>query len=463
MEVVAAEPQSTLDPQPTMNPQPTLSRPILKRFAINVASLFSVHVANMLLPLLTVPYIVRIIGPERLGLLNFSQAYVAYFTLLINYGFEMAAVRAIAANRSDKAFVNRIFSEVMAGKALLWVLSTVVFAGITLYVPEFRAQAGLHVCTYLSCLGIVLFPIWLYQAMEDLGRVALFNLVVKVLFSVSVFAFIRQPDDYIYQNLSISVAQLVVSVVALVVALRRFGVTFTWPTPAQLARRFREDSSIFFSSLMITLYASSNVFLLGLLASPYDVGIFAAGTRLESIARSFVALALNQAFFPIVASAFGQGREQGLRVVRTTFFPLMALMVVASVTLWLIAPLFITLFYGHEFTNAIAVLRVVALLPITIGLSNLLGFHTMLNLRMDRAFFVITALGSVIGLTLNTVLIQRFGYLGAAYAWVITEVYITLTLFGYLRAKGVRVIDPASLHEAIAFSKTRFAALLRRK
>src|SRR5947209_1391365 len=83
-----------------------------RRFAVNVASLFSVQMANMLLPLLTVPYLVRIIGPERLGLLSFSQAYIAYFTLLINYGFEMSAVRTIAAHRSDRALVDRVFSEV---------------------------------------------------------------------------------------------------------------------------------------------------------------------------------------------------------------------------------------------------------------------------------------------------------------------------------------------------------------
>ncbi|RYY11278.1 MAG: flippase, partial [Cytophagaceae bacterium] len=67
-----------------------------------MASLFSVQIANFLLPLLTVPYVVRIIGPDKLGLLNFSQAYVTYFSLLINYGFDMAAVRSIAANREDK-------------------------------------------------------------------------------------------------------------------------------------------------------------------------------------------------------------------------------------------------------------------------------------------------------------------------------------------------------------------------
>ncbi|GAB3801658.1 oligosaccharide flippase family protein [Spirosoma humi] len=439
-----------------------LSKPVLKRLAINVASLFSVHVANMLLPLLTVPYVVRIIGPERLGLLNFSQAYVAYFTLLINYGFDMAAVRTIAANRTDKALVNRAFSEVIAGKTLLWVLSTLIFMGITWFTPEFRSHIVLHTCTYITCIGIVLFPVWLYQAMEDLGRVAIFNLVVKVLFTLAVFLLIRKPEDYFYQNLSVSIAQVVVSVIAITVAIRRFKLTFTWPTISQLINRFREDSTLFFSSVMITLYAGSTVFLLGLLSNAYDVGIFSAGTRLESISRSFVTMGLNQAFFPIVASAFGAGRANGLHVVRMTFFPLMACMVLVSLGLWLVAPVFITLFYGATFHDAIPVLRIVSLLPIMIGISNLLGMHTMLNLRMDKAFFRITALGSVVGLVVNAVLIQKMGFVGAAYAWVTAEAFIALSMYLYLRNQGIQVIQLAYFREAVQFTQTRLATLFKR-
>ncbi|MEJ7665195.1 MAG: oligosaccharide flippase family protein [Hymenobacter sp.] len=298
-----------------------MAKPTMRRFAVNVASLFSVQIANFLLPLLTVPYVVRIIGPEKLGLLNFSQAYVTYFSLLINYGFDMAAVRSIAANRDDKEATNRIFSQVMAGKTLLWVLSTVVFVIVSLSNPEFKAHLFLHVCTYLVCIGTVLSPFWLYQAMEDLGRVALFNLAVKLIFSLSVLLLIREAGDYFYQNLAISVSQILVSVGALYVAMRRFSIRFTWPSSAALRTRFREDRTLFFSSVTITIYASSNVFILGLMSLPYNVGIYSAGTRLEGMAETFVGLALNQALFPVVAQAFGQGREQGLRDGADHVFP----------------------------------------------------------------------------------------------------------------------------------------------
>ncbi|WP_240734649.1 flippase [Hymenobacter sp. UV11] len=439
-----------------------IAKPTMKRFAVNVASLFSVQIANFLLPLLTVPYVVRIIGPEKLGLLNFSQAYVTYFSLLINYGFDMAAVRSIAANRDDKEATNRIFSQVMAGKTLLWVLSTVIFVIVSLSNPEFKQHLFLHVCTYLVCIGTVLSPFWLYQAMEDLGRVALFNLAVKLIFSLSVLLLIRQASDYFYQNLAISVSQILVSVGALYVAMRRFNIRFRWPTFPELRTRFREDRTLFFSSVTITIYASSNIFILGLMSLPYNVGIYAAGTRLEGMAESFVGLALNQAFFPIVAQAFGQGREQGLRMVRNTFFPLFILMSIVAVGLWLVGPFVLTLLYGAKFQDASTILRIVCVLPLIIGLSNLLGLHTMLNLRMDRAFFMVTAVGSVVGLALNWLLVRRYAHVGAAYALVLTELYITLAMYGYLRWKGINVVKLSHLREAIAFTKNRVQTLRNR-
>lgn len=440
-----------------------VARPSMRRFAVNVASLFSVQVANFLLPLLTVPYVVRIIGPDKLGLLNFSQAYVAYFSLLINYGFDMAAVRVIAANRDDKEATSRIVSQVLTGKALLWLLSTVVFTLVSLSNAEFRGHLFLHVCTYLVCIGTVLSPFWLYQAMEDLGRVAMFNLAVKLIFSFSVLLLIRKADDYFYQNLAISVSQVVVSVVALAVALRRFGLQLRWPTRAELANRFREDRTLFFSSVTITIYASSNIFILGLMSLPHNVGIYAAGTRLETMAESFMGLALNQAFFPIVAQAFGRGREEGLRMVRTTFFPLAGLLALVALGLWLVGPFALGILYGAKFQEAGTILRIVAVLPLVIGLSNLLGLHTMLNLRMDRPFFLVTAVGSVIGLALNWVLVRRYAHVGAAYALVITEIYITVAMYGYLRWKGIEIIKLAYLREAVAFTKSRLQALTNRQ
>lgn len=417
-------------------PQSLWQRGVFRRFAVNVASLFSVHVANSLLPLLTVPYVVRIIGPERLGLLNFSLAFAAYFNMLINYGFELAAVRTIAANRNDKETTNRVFSEVMAGKALLWVLSTVIFAAVTWGIPSFREHWLLHVCTYISCISMVLSPFWVYQAMEDLGRVAVFNLFIRILFTGVIFLVIHHPEDYVWQNLVMSLSQVLVNLVALYIVMKRFDIHFTWPSNSQLVNRFKSDSTLFFSYIMTTIYASSTVFFLGIFSTAYSVGLYSAGTRLEAVALTFVTMAFNQALFPVIANAFGKGQQAGLRLIRSVFWPLAGGLGLVAVGLWVIAPWFVPFFYGDKFVEAIAVLRIVALIPLIIGISNLFGMHTMLNMRMDRPFFFITVLGAAIGLLLNVVLIRQYGHIGAAWAWVGTELSVLLATGSYLLVRS---------------------------
>ena len=160
-----------------------------------------------------------------------------------------------------------------------------------------------------------------------------------------------------------------------------------------------------------------------------------------------MSLALNQAFFPIAARAFGVSAQEGLQLVQRVFVPLVVFLCLVSLGLWIVAPFFISAFYGHAFVTAIPVLRTAALLTVTIGISNLLGFHVMLNLRMDRAFFVITSVGSVIGIGLNFLLIRTHAELGSTYAWVITESYITLAMYAYLRIRGIRIWRSAAIAE----------------
>lgn len=430
-----------------------------RKLSINIASLFSVQVANYLLPLLTVPFVSRIIGPERMGLLNFSQTYIYYFTLLIAYEFDVSAVRTIAANRDNKELVDQTFSQIVTAKTLLWVVATILFLAVTYFVPEFKKHFLLHLCTFLFCFGTVFFPVWMYQAMEDLKLVSIFNLTVKLITTFGVLLMIRQPEDYIYQNLSLSIAQIVVGVVTFGIAIKKYNINFLIPSWRVLIKRYVSNSTLFFSSIATTLYTASSVFLLGLLSSDYNVGIYTAGSRLETIVRSFVTLALGQALFPLVVSSFGVSKENGLLSVQKIFFPLLVITSIASMCIWLIAPTFITVLYGDKFIEAIRVLRIVAVLPIVIGAGRLFGVHTMLNFHYDKAFFSITLFGAFVGIALNIFMIKEMNFIGAAYAWVFTEVLVSTTMWAFLTYKGIPVISWRAVEYLVPMIKKKVSFL----
>ncbi|MEZ0608470.1 flippase [Fibrella sp. WM1] len=416
-----------------------------RKLSINIASLFSVQVANYLLPLLTVPYVSRVIGPERMGLLNFSLSYNNYFVLLVSFGFDMAVVRLVAANRGDHAYINRLFAQVLSAKLLLLALAACIFTGLAIVNPAFRAQLPLHMATCLYCVGVALFPQWLFQGMEDLSRTAMLSFLTKLIMTMGVFVLVREADDFIYQNLVMSLSHVLVSTIALRIAIKRYNLTYQLPGWQSIKQRFREGFTFFLSSLNNTLYSSSHVFMLGLFSTAYAVGVFSAGSRLELILRVFVNMALNQALFPIVANGFGQSQERGLGMVRKIAPVLLTGTALIGVLLFVSAPITVSSLYGNRFNEAVAVVRILAVLPVLLSLNSLLGMHTMLNLHMDRPYFFITLGGSVIGLGLNYWLIHQHSYIGAAIAWVCTEACVVIAMIAWLAYRRIALVNSFNL------------------
>lgn len=201
-------------------------RPASKKGLVkNVFSLGLVQAANYVFPFITVPIVSRIIGPDKFGTINFAAAFMTYFTLLINFGFDFSATRAIAASKNNLEERNRIFNQVVFAKIFLFAISLVLFL-IALYtVPQLKNEKEVAIFSFILCFSWVITPNWLYQAMQELSRVAMFNLATKVLFTFVILYLVREKDDYIWQPLAISMAQVVVGVFSFMYAVKRYNIT----------------------------------------------------------------------------------------------------------------------------------------------------------------------------------------------------------------------------------------------
>jgi PST family polysaccharide transporter len=420
----------------------TVFKPASKKGLVkNVFSLGLIQIANYVFPFITVPIVSRIIGPDKFGVINFAAAFMAYFTLLINFGFDLSATRAIAAKREDLEERNKIFNQVFLAKMVLFAVSVVLFL-IALYtVPQLTNEKDVAIFSFLLCFSWVITPNWLYQGMQELSRVAIFNLATKVIFTVIILLVVREKSDYVWQPLAISVAQIIIGVFSFWFAIRRYGITVRLPKLRPVLDLLWNERVIFFSMVVINLYTTTNVVLLGFLQSSEQVGYYTAGWRLIMIIQTIIALPLSQSLFPFVGGAFAESREKGLDVVRQLFPVVTVITGCAAIVLWVLGPLVITVFYGQKFEPSITVFRILAFVPMLISWSNLVGIQTMINLKMDKSFFRITLTGAVISILLNFILVKRFGYIGSAWCWVFTEIFITLTMYIALSRKGIHLFD----------------------
>lgn len=430
------------------------------QLAKNIFSLTIVQVSSYALPLISVPIISRIIGPSNYGIINFAAVFIAYFNLMISYGFDLTATRKIAKDPFNEKNRNTVFSEVFYTQCLLFIFATIVFIILLLTVPQLKAHQNVFVFSYLICLGTLFTQNWLFQAMQDISLIAFFNLFSKIGFTVAILIVVQKIDDYVWQPLVISISQIIVAISCFMWAIKTYKIKFIKIPLKRCFAILWEERTIFFSLVVVNLYTTTNTFILGLYQNSEQVGFYTAGQRLIIIAQSVLTMPLTMAFYPYIGKAFGENREAGLKVTQK-LIPLIILFIgLASVIMFILGPFVISTFYGNKFTPAIPVFQILTLIPLIGALSNVFGIQIMLNLRMDKLFFRITTFGAILSILLNFMIIRRWGFIATAINWLVTELFIMAAMYISLKRRG---INPLNIKYFSAFTLNEYMRTIRRK
>lgn len=407
----------------------------------NLFSLTFVQIVTYIFPLISVPIISRIIGPDKYGIINFGVAYVAYFTLLISYSFDYTATRKIAKDPDNKANRNLVFSEVFYTQCLLFTFSTTIFILLLYIIPALEVKKNILIFSFFLCIATLFTQNWLFQAMQDLSKVALFNLISKVLFTVLIILLIRKNSDYIWQPILIGTIQISISIFSFCWAFNKYEIKFIKIPITRCFKLLWEDKLVFFSLVFVNFYTTTNTVFLGLYQNEEQIGYFTAGQRLIVIAQSVLAMPLAQSLYPYIGKAFGESKEKGIKVAQK-IIPLIILFIgLASVIMYLLGPIVIRLFYGEKFEPAIHVFQILSILPLIFSLNNVLGIQIMLNIGMDKYFFRVTAFAGILSISLNILMIKNLGYIGTSINWLTTEILIFITMYIILRRKKVNPIN----------------------
>lgn len=406
----------------------------------NFGALSVIQVANYLIPFLVLPVITRVIGKDNFGLFNFLTAVVTYFVILINYGFDYTATRTIARHKDDQAVVNEVFSGVFFARLWLLFFSMIPFVILLFTLPQMREEQLVSILCFITCIANVFMPNWLFQGMEQLQKAAVWNVAVKFVCFVAMVLLIRQQEDYWMYALFTTLAQLGAGIILFIYGYRRFNITISYVPLKKVFRLLHADRAVFISTLMINLYTNSNIVLLGLLKSKSEVGIFSAASKIVAITQMVMLMPLSQTLFPHIGRAFGVNRDEGVAEVKKVFPVVAVLALGISAALFIGAP-FLPVFFGKEFEASVPVMRIMAIAPFIVSISNLMGTQVLLNLKKDKMFLRMTIVGSVVCIGLNLLLTPLWSYYGTALAWVATELLITLGMAVIIHREGIRLLD----------------------
>jgi O-antigen/teichoic acid export membrane protein len=412
-----------------------------QKLSKNILYLSIVQIANYVLPIAFVPIISRIIGPEKFGIIDFSSSFVVYFALIINYGFDFSATRRIAHDITDQENNSKVFSLVFFSQMLLFFISCILFGILIFTVPQLYAEINVACFSFLICIASVFMQNWFFQAMQDLQIVAILNFVTKLLFVCTVLLVVRQKSDYVWQPLVASGSQIIIGLISFYIAIKKYKLKIVKTSLKDCIKILKGESTVFFSIIIVNLYTTTNVVILGFFHSHTQVGYFTSGQKLILIAQSIIVMPLMQALYPFIGGMFKTNKEAALEVIQKLVPIILIVTGICGIGIIILGPLAISIFYGDAFEPAVNAFRIMAFIPLCVAINYFLGIIVMLNLQMDKLYFKITAYAALISLVLNFVFIGKYGYLGSSVIWLTAEAFISIGMYYVLKINKVDVIN----------------------
>lgn len=411
------------------------------RILRNMAALSLLQVANMVLPLATLPYLFRVLGPDHFGAYVFAQAAIAYLVLLADYGFNWSATGEIAKVQDDRDAVSRIFWKTQAAKALVACGGLVLLVLGVLLVPKLIEMRPILFATFPLVVGTVLFPQWLFQGLERMVFVTVSTLSARLLVIPATYLLVHTTDDTWRAALIASMSTVVAGIISLILIVRTKMISRSFPSVGDVIEAFREGWHVFIATAAVSLYTTTNTVLLGFLTGNVTLGYFGAADKIRNVTQALIA-PLSNAIYPRVNALFAEDAAKAYALVRKALCAMGVVMFVASVMLWVCAPWIVRIGMGPQYEPVVGVLRWMAFVPWMVALNNVLGVQMMLPLGMKKKFSEILLGSGVFNVALLVPLSLRFGAQGAAMSLLATETLVTSAMALYLVQRKVPFFLP---------------------
>lgn len=401
---------------------------MIKKLAINFTSLTALQISNYIIPLITFPYLVRVLGPTNFGLANFAFAFLVYFNTVIEFGFNFSSTREIAQSKDDRNKINQLFNLTFFSKIILIIPISILYFILISVIPFFSENFLIYTIAYFSIIGNLLLPVWFFQGIEKMYYITIFNIIFRVIGIAFIFLFVVQEEDLIIYLVITSGVLLLTGVSSIYYILMQKLVDLKFPKYESIKQHLRKGFNLFSSQYLIMLYTTSNTFILGLISGNTAVGFFTGADKIRSAVQNVGGIA-GQTIFPHISNLFRERKVSAIKFLNKYLIVIGIPAFLLSTSLFLFSEELILLILGKQYLNSVQILKWLAYLPFIIFLSNVFGIQYMLGQGFDSEFRKIISVGAIMNLILLIILVPLFGAEGTAASMFSTEIIITLLTF----------------------------------
>ena len=403
---------------------------ITYNFIMNAA----LSISTVLFPLITYPYVTRVLGAEYYGKVIFASYVVSWVSMFAQLGIPAYGIRACAACRNDQAKLRKTVREILTLNVINALLVYGVFLLCVILVPRFREDPLLFLIVSVPVLLNAVGADWFFKGLEEYGYITFRDTLFRVIAIFLLFLLVHTKQDYRLYGLTMAVSGGGPAVLNFLNARKRLG-GFRDGQETDWKQHFRPVLTFFTLSVAISIYTNMDVVMLGFLSSDTQVGFYGAATRMKGIAISLVT-ALGAVLMPRVSNYLAEGRVKDFRDLVTKNFAFVFL-AAAPMTLYCMAMAdqVILFLSGEGFRGAILPMRAISAVILLVGLSNVTGMQILVPSGRERLTTISTIWGAAVNLAVNLALIPALGAMGAVIGTIAAEAVVLLVQAWFLKGE----------------------------
>ncbi len=401
----------------------------------NAALLSGLQTITYILPLIILPYLFRVLGPDKFGLIAFAQAFVQYFMILTDYGFNVSATKEISLHRHINTKVSEIFSSVMIIKLAMALMSFLMMATIVYSIPKFKQDWLVYALSFGAVIGNTLFPVWFFQGTEKMKYIAILNIIGGIILTILIFVFVKSPQDYLWVPVANSLVFLFTGIVGQFIIWYRFKISFNFAGYHSVKQQLKAGWDIFISLLAINAYTTTRVFTVGLLTNNTLTGYYSIAEKIANVAQTFPLSSFTQAIFPRLSKIFSKNKSKAFVIMQHIQHITIYIAAICLPIVFFSAPLIVQIVCGVDYPETILSLQLLILSVFFIS-ANAFRVQFLLVCGKTTIYSRIHVFMAMLGLPLLFLLVHFFSFVGAALATVIIEAGIfTITYFTVKKLK----------------------------
>lgn len=382
--------------------------------------------SGLLFPLITFPYVSRIILPEGIGLVSFYNSVIGYVILLTNLGIPVYGIKEISRVRDNPYELNKTAKEILILNLCTCIVGYAAIFFLSLTVPQLNQNLPLFLLLSLSIILTTIGTPWFFSGIEDFKYITIRGLFVRIVSVILLFIFVKTKEDLIYYAAYIVLAQVGNNAINFYRFLGYMSLYSVQLKNLNPFKHLRAILNIFVFNLITSIYLKLDITMLGFLKEPTNVGYYTSASNLVHIFLSLV-MALGQATMPRLSNLLGKGDIDSFsRLAQKSFHFVICVSLPLSAGIIILAPSIIRLFCGPAFDPAINTIRILSFVIIAIGISNLIGIQILYPLGKVSIINYSVGLGATVNVIFNILLIPMFAQDGAAYSTIIAEFSVTL-------------------------------------